>query len=144
MVYRKHLACLLPAAPARIMRQRSIRAGTENCYSSAVQIGLRRLQSRSIRRRSRRRLPALSRATPGPGPVVPPAAAPERPGGRSVPLCRPFFPIQDPMRLRILAAAAAAVLAAAPHARAQQPVLLDLEAGAVVSDRFRVDSSGAF
>jgi hypothetical protein len=48
------------------------------------------------------------------------------------------------MRLRILAACAAALLAAAPSAGAQSAVLLDAEAGAPASDRFRVDSSGAF
>jgi hypothetical protein len=47
------------------------------------------------------------------------------------------------MRLRTLSALAAALLCAAPAA-AQSPVLLDLEAGAPSSDRFRVDSSGAF
>ncbi len=49
------------------------------------------------------------------------------------------------MKLRILACAAVLGIAAlAPHAGAQSGVLLDLEAGAVLSDRFRVDSSGAF
>jgi trimeric autotransporter adhesin len=48
------------------------------------------------------------------------------------------------MKLRILAAAFLGLLSAAPHLRAQSPVLLDLEAGLVPSDRFRVDSSGAF
>lgn len=47
------------------------------------------------------------------------------------------------MRLRILAALAAALLLA-PDARAQSNVLLDLEAGSPSADRFRVDSSGAF
>jgi hypothetical protein len=46
------------------------------------------------------------------------------------------------MKLRYLAVAAA-LLAAAPAA-AQSAVLLDLEAGSPASDRFRVDSSGAF
>jgi trimeric autotransporter adhesin len=48
------------------------------------------------------------------------------------------------MRFRILLAAAAALLCAAPHAGAQSPVLLDLKAGAPPAERFRVDSSGAF
>lgn len=48
------------------------------------------------------------------------------------------------MRLRILSALAAALLCTALPAAAQSPVLLDLEAGAPTSDRFRVDSSGAF
>ena len=46
-------------------------------------------------------------------------------------------------RFSLLCAAALAVAAAAPT-RAQSPTLLQLRAGAVLSDRFRVDSSGAF
>jgi hypothetical protein len=38
----------------------------------------------------------------------------------------------------------AAVLAAAPQLRAQSPVLMELQSGLVPSDRFQVDSSGAF
>lgn len=49
------------------------------------------------------------------------------------------------MRLRILSALAAALLCTAFPAGAQtSPVLLDLESGSPASDRFRVDSSGAF
>ncbi|HST59157.1 MAG TPA: hypothetical protein VLK84_10720, partial [Longimicrobium sp.] len=48
------------------------------------------------------------------------------------------------MRLRILAACAAALLFAAPSAGAQSAVLLQAESGSPVGDRFRVDSSGAF
>jgi trimeric autotransporter adhesin len=48
------------------------------------------------------------------------------------------------MNLRIFASAAAAVLACAPCAGAQSAVLLDLDSGSPSSDRFRVDSSGAF
>jgi hypothetical protein len=48
------------------------------------------------------------------------------------------------MRLRIFSAVAAALLCTAFPAAAQSPVLLDMESGAPTSDRFRVDSSGAF
>ncbi|HEU4562757.1 MAG TPA: tail fiber domain-containing protein [Longimicrobium sp.] len=47
-------------------------------------------------------------------------------------------------RIRTLLAAGAALVALAAPARAQDPVLLQLRAGAPLSDRFRVDSSGAF
>lgn len=47
------------------------------------------------------------------------------------------------MKLRsLLLAAAAGVLASSAAAHAQSPVLLRLESGATLSDRFRVDSSG--
>ncbi|HVH12589.1 MAG TPA: tail fiber domain-containing protein [Longimicrobium sp.] len=46
--------------------------------------------------------------------------------------------------MRLTLAALAAVLLLAPDVRAQSNVLLDLEAGTPSSDRFRVDSSGAF
>ena len=49
-----------------------------------------------------------------------------------------------PFRIRTLLAASASALALATAAHAQSPVLLQLRAGAVPSDRFRVDSSGAF
>jgi hypothetical protein len=49
------------------------------------------------------------------------------------------------MHLRTAAAAlAAATLAAAGHAHAQANILMQLRSGAVLGDRFRVDSSGAF
>jgi hypothetical protein len=48
------------------------------------------------------------------------------------------------IRIRTLLTAAAAVLAFAGAAQAQSPTLLQLRAGAPSSDRFRVDSSGAF
>jgi hypothetical protein len=48
------------------------------------------------------------------------------------------------MRLRTLVLAAAALLCAGHEAAAQSPVLVQARAGAVESDRFRVDSSGAF
>lgn len=48
------------------------------------------------------------------------------------------------MRVPIFAALAAALLAVASPAAAQSPVLLDIESGTPASDRFRVDSSGAF
>jgi trimeric autotransporter adhesin len=48
------------------------------------------------------------------------------------------------MSRRHLAAIAAVLSMTAAGARAQSPTLLQLRAGAVVSDRFRVDSSGAF
>lgn len=48
------------------------------------------------------------------------------------------------MRLRTLVLAAAAVLCMAHEAAAQSPILVQARAGAVESDRFRVDSSGAF
>jgi trimeric autotransporter adhesin len=48
------------------------------------------------------------------------------------------------MRPRILAAAALLAAAAAPQLRAQSPVLMELQSGLVPSDRFQVDSSGAF
>jgi len=47
-------------------------------------------------------------------------------------------------RTRALLAATAAVLALSATAQAQAPVLLRLRAGTPLSDRFRVDSSGAF
>jgi hypothetical protein len=47
-------------------------------------------------------------------------------------------------RFRALLAAGAAVLCLSASAQAQAPVLLRLRAGTVLSDRFRVDSSGAF
>lgn len=47
-------------------------------------------------------------------------------------------------RIRILLPALAAVLALGGAARAQSGVLLQLRAGSPASDRFRVDSSGAF
>ena len=48
------------------------------------------------------------------------------------------------MRVPLFAALAAALLAVASPAAAQSPVLLDIESGTPSSDRFRVDSSGAF
>jgi hypothetical protein len=48
------------------------------------------------------------------------------------------------MRLRTFVLAAAALLCAAHEAAAQSPILVQARAGAVESDRFRVDSSGAF
>jgi hypothetical protein len=45
---------------------------------------------------------------------------------------------------RILALAAAALLCAAPRAHGQSATLLEMQAGNVLSDRFQVDSSGAF
>lgn len=48
------------------------------------------------------------------------------------------------MRLRTFVLAAAALLCAAHEAAAQSPILIQARAGAVESDRFRVDSSGAF
>ena len=47
-------------------------------------------------------------------------------------------------RLRLALAAALALPALATALGAQSPVLLQLRAGAAISDRFRVDSSGAF
>src|SRR3954454_23574192 len=47
-------------------------------------------------------------------------------------------------RIPAAALAAAALLLAAHAAHAQSNILLQLRAGAVVGDRFRVDSSGAF
>lgn len=47
------------------------------------------------------------------------------------------------MRLRLLALTAA-LLCAASSAAAQSPVLIEAQAGAPASDRFQVDSSGAF
>ncbi len=47
-------------------------------------------------------------------------------------------------RSRALLVASAAVLALSATVHAQSPVLLRLRSGAVLSDRFRVDSSGAF
>jgi hypothetical protein len=44
----------------------------------------------------------------------------------------------------LLALAAAALLCAAPQAHAQSPTLLEMQAGSPLSDRFQVDSSGAF
>lgn len=48
------------------------------------------------------------------------------------------------MKIRIALLAAAALLCAAPHAAAQSPVLIEAQAGSPASDRFQVDSSGAF
>jgi hypothetical protein len=48
------------------------------------------------------------------------------------------------MKLKHAAAALLAAVLAAPAAAAQSNILLQLRSGAVVSDRFRVDSSGAF
>ncbi|MFL5381507.1 MAG: tail fiber domain-containing protein [Longimicrobiaceae bacterium] len=48
------------------------------------------------------------------------------------------------MTLRHASAALLALVLAAPAAAAQESILLQLRSGAVLSDRFRVDSSGAF
>ena len=48
------------------------------------------------------------------------------------------------MRLRRFALLAAATLAGASAAAAQSPVLLQLESGSPLGNRFVVDSSGAF
>jgi hypothetical protein len=48
------------------------------------------------------------------------------------------------MKLRILAALAGTLLAAAPPAGAQSLELLELQAGTPTADRFQADSSGAF
>ncbi|HYR07066.1 MAG TPA: hypothetical protein VEQ60_04845, partial [Longimicrobium sp.] len=45
---------------------------------------------------------------------------------------------------RLLALATAALLCAAPGVHGQAPTLLEMQAGNVLSDRFQVDSSGAF
>jgi hypothetical protein len=50
----------------------------------------------------------------------------------------------NPRRLAAASLAAAALLLGAGTAPAQSNILLQLRSGAVVSDRFRVDSSGAF
>lgn len=47
-------------------------------------------------------------------------------------------------RIRTLLLAAAAVLGVAAPAAAQSPVLIEAQSGAVLGDRFQVDSSGAF
>lgn len=48
------------------------------------------------------------------------------------------------MRLRTFAALAAALLAASSAAAQTSPVLLELQSGSPMADRFQVDSSGAF